>query len=98
VGAVSELNPPKSFVVKITSTGQEVVVEESRTILDSLERADIYPDNSCRDGICGTCETRVIAGTPDHRDLLLSDEEHASGKTILLCVSRSLSPVLEIDL
>jgi len=95
---VSEMNPPKSFVVKIASTGQEIVVEENRTILDSLERADIYPDNSCRDGICGTCETNVVSGTPDHRDLLLSEAEQASGKTILVCVSRSFSPVLELDL
>ena len=95
---MSELNPPKSFVVKIASSGQEIVVEENRTILDSLERADIYPDNSCRDGICGTCETRVISGTPDHRDMLLNEEEQASGKTILLCVSRSQSPLLELDL
>lgn len=92
-----ELTPPESFTVRVSSTGQEIVVPPEKSILEALEAARIYPDNSCRDGICGTCETDVIFGTPDHRDDLLSPSEQASGKTMLICISRSLSPVLEID-
>lgn len=98
MGSVSDaLIPPESFTVRISSTGQEFVVPPEKSILEALEAARIYPDNSCRDGICGTCETAVISGIPDHRDDLLSFSEQASGKTMLICVSRSLSPVLEID-
>ena len=42
----------------------------------------------CPDGLCGTCETRVLDGEPDHRDALLTAEERASGETMLICVSR----------
>lgn len=93
-----ELNPPKSFIVKVAATGEEILVEANQSILEALEKAKIYPDNSCRDGICGTCETPVISGTPDHRDDLLSDAEQAAGKTMLICISRSLTPTLELEI
>ena len=92
-----DLNPPKSFVVRVAGSGEEILVSENQSILEALEKAKIYPDNSCRDGICGTCETPVTAGTPDHRDDLLSDAEQAEGKTMLICISRSLTPILELD-
>jgi ferredoxin len=99
MGAMSEdLNPPKSFLVRVAASGEEIPVAPNQTILEALEKAKIYPDNSCRDGICGTCETSVVAGTPDHRDDLLSDAEQAEGKTMLICVSRSLTPVIELDI
>jgi ferredoxin len=99
VGSLNEeLNPPKSFIVRVSSSGEEVLVAENQSILEALERAKIYPENSCRDGICGTCETRVVSGIPDHRDDLLSDAEQAEGKTMLICISRSLTPNLELDI
>ena len=99
MGAMREdLNPPKSFVVRVSGSGEEITVAENQTILEALEKAKIYPDNSCRDGICGTCETPVVSGTPDHRDDLLSDAEQAEGKTMLICISRSLTPLLELDI
>ncbi|MET7516880.1 2Fe-2S iron-sulfur cluster binding domain-containing protein [Streptomyces sp. NPDC005480] len=57
-----------------------------RTVLDS-----------CRQGTCGTCETPVLAGTPEHHDDLLTDQEHAESRTVLLCVSRSAGPRLALD-
>jgi vanillate O-demethylase ferredoxin subunit len=49
-------------------------------------------------GGCGTCETRIVEGIPDHRDLYLSDEEKAENNVIMICCSRSKSPVLVLDL
>ena len=92
-----EVDPPKSFVIKVSSTGEEIPVPVNQTILEALEAANIFPDNSCRDGICGTCETDVVSGIPDHRDDLLSDKEKEEGKTMLICISRSISPVIELD-
>jgi vanillate O-demethylase ferredoxin subunit len=54
--------------------------------------------NSCQQGVCGSCETAVISGRPDHRDELLSDAERAAGKTMMICCSRSLEPTLTLDL
>ncbi len=66
--------------------------------------AEVLLDNgldvllACEEGVCGTCLNRVVAGQPDHRDMILSREEKASGRTIAICRSRSLSPVLTLDL
>ncbi len=54
--------------------------------------------SSCREGTCGTCETGVLGGEPDHRDSLLSDDERAAGEVMMVCVSRSRSPRLVLDL
>lgn len=68
------------------------------SVLDALEGAGISVPSSCRDGICGTCETKVLEGTPDHRDFLLSDSEKAAGASMMLCVSRACTPRLVLDL
>ncbi|MFE4721661.1 2Fe-2S iron-sulfur cluster-binding protein, partial [Streptomyces sp. NPDC056728] len=67
------------------------------SILDALGRAGVRTLSSCRQGTCGTCETPVLAGTPEHRDDLLTDQEHAENLTMLLCVSRSAGPRLTLD-
>ena len=53
---------------------------------------------SCEQGVCGTCETRVLEGVPDHRDLLLTPAEKAEGRTLMICCSGSLSERLVLDL
>jgi vanillate O-demethylase ferredoxin subunit len=54
--------------------------------------------SSCEQGVCGTCETRVIAGRPDHRDILLSAQEKTVNKTMMICCSGSLDARLVLDL
>jgi len=53
--------------------------------------------SSCREGICGSCETPVVSGEIDHRDDYLTDEERASGDVMMICVSRGCG-ALELDL
>jgi vanillate O-demethylase ferredoxin subunit len=53
---------------------------------------------SCREGMCGACETRVLAGRPDHRDLVLSEADRAAGKTMMICCSGALDGEIELDL
>ena len=54
--------------------------------------------SSCEEGICGSCETAVLAGEIDHRDSLLTDDERAAGDTMLICVSRARGGRLVLDL
>ena len=75
-----------------------VTVGPGVPIMDALEAAGINVPNSCRDGICGSCETRVLCGVPDHRDSILSADEQEAGDTMMLCVSRSLSDELVLDI
>jgi vanillate O-demethylase ferredoxin subunit len=53
---------------------------------------------SCEQGVCGTCVTRILDGTPDHRDLYMTDAEHAKNDQFTPCCSRSCSPRLVLDL
>ncbi len=73
-------------------------MQPGQTLLQALQDAGLKIKVSCEQGICGTCETRVIAGLPDHRDMILSDEEKASNETMMVCCSGSLSPTLVLDL
>lgn len=88
----------RGFTVVCSDSDMEVDVPVGCTIMEQLEAAGIDVPHSCREGTCGTCETDVLAGEPDHRDSLLSTEEKESGETMLICVSRSTSDVLELDI
>ncbi|TPG36478.1 PDR/VanB family oxidoreductase [Mycolicibacterium hodleri] len=79
-------------------SGTTLEVAPDQTILDVLEEAGIPIMASCYEGICGTCEARVLDGSPDHRDSMLSDAEKAAGEVMLVCVSRSLTERLVLDL
>jgi vanillate O-demethylase ferredoxin subunit len=86
------------FDVRLDRSGRTVTVPPGETILDILLDNGVNVSFSCSDGICGTCETRVIDGNPDHRDSFLSDEEKADNSKIMVCCSRSKSAVLTLDL
>ncbi|OMI36441.1 PDR/VanB family oxidoreductase [Streptomyces sparsogenes] len=87
-----------AFEVECRASGVTLTVDADTSVLEAAERAGLPVTSSCRDGICGSCETRVLAGTPDHRDFLLSEAERASGETMMLCVSRCASGRLVLDL
>ncbi|WP_046080354.1 PDR/VanB family oxidoreductase [Halomonas sp. HG01] len=90
--------PQDGFDVILRESGRTIRVQQDESILEALEDQGVEVPCSCRAGICRTCETTVISGTPDHRDFVLSEEEKASGDTMLICVSRAKSASLEIDL
>ncbi len=71
-----------------TTAGVHVDVGPEETLLAALQRAGADPPYSCRQGFCGTCRTRVLDGTVEHRDILLTDAERAEGM-MLTCVSRA---------
>ncbi|AUX78348.1 PDR/VanB family oxidoreductase [Sinorhizobium fredii] len=86
-----------AFEVEFSRSGIVLTVPEDRSILEMAEDAGIDIDSSCQEGVCGSCETRVISGTPDHRCSVLGAKERAAGKTMMVCVSRSCSARLVLD-
>ncbi|MCX4641959.1 MULTISPECIES: PDR/VanB family oxidoreductase [unclassified Streptomyces] len=86
-----------AFTVKLSSTGTEYAVPEDQSVLDVLHANGVDAPYSCGQGICGECIVRVLSGEPDHRDDVLTDDERAQGM-YTPCSSRSLSPVLELEL
>ena len=88
----------RAFTVVLARSGIELEVAEDVTILQAIERAGVTIESLCREGVCGTCEVPLLEGVADHRDQYLDDDEKVAQKTILLCVSRSRTPRLVIDL
>ncbi|CAO3382506.1 PDR/VanB family oxidoreductase [Azospirillum argentinense] len=89
--------PDGRFEVVCARSGVTVTVTEGTSVLDALDAAGVRVDSSCEQGICGTCETAVLEGKPDHRDSVLSDAERAAGKSMMICVSRARSARLVLD-
>ena len=87
-----------AFVVELNSTGQVIQVGADQTIIEALEAAGVDVMYDCQRGDCGICQCDVISGTPDHRDVVLSDAERASGKVMQICVSRAMSERLVLDI
>jgi len=90
--------PPGGFDVVLSRSGKTVAIPEGKSILEVLEAEGITIASSCLEGVCGTCETDVLEGVPDHRDNVLSKRERESNKTMMICCSGSLTPVLVLDL
>jgi tetrachlorobenzoquinone reductase len=86
------------FEVKLARSNRTIAVQAGQTILDALLEAGVSANYACTEGVCGTCETRVVEGVPDHRDLFLSKEEQEANKTIMICCSGSKSPRLVLDI
>ena len=95
-GARDGIDTP--FDVMLAGTGQTLTVPVGRSIADVLDDAGVPVPTSCREGTCGTCETAVLDGLPDHRDSYLNETERSSGDVIMVCCSRSHSPRLVLDL
>jgi vanillate monooxygenase ferredoxin subunit len=93
---IQGVNTP--FVVQIKSTGQIIEIPADKTVIDALEEVGIEILRSCNEGHCGTCITHILAGQPDHRDQILTDEERAQNDVFTPCCSRALSEVLVLDL
>lgn len=87
------------FTLVLARSGTELRVPEDMTILQVLENSKAAKvECLCREGICGTCETRIIAGEADHRDQYLSEEEREAQETLLICCSRAKGERLVLDL
>lgn len=85
-----------AFTVRLQKSGQSVAVSKEQSILEALRANGHRVRSSCESGTCGTCKTRLISGEPDHRDMVLTEEEQADH--IMVCISRAKSAELVLDL
>jgi len=94
----AELDDGEPFTVNLVRSGVKLDVPAGVSLLETLEKAGKSIPNMCRKGICGECILPVLRGTPQHRDLYLTEQEKAENTTMMCCVSRSEDPELELDL
>jgi len=84
------------FEVELAKSGKTVTVPADRSILEAVRDAGIPTVSSCESGTCGTCKCGLVAGDPDHRDMVLMDDE--KDDYIMICVSRAKDGNLVLDL
>jgi dimethylamine monooxygenase subunit B len=90
--------PGKAFTAILARSGRRIAVEESASLLEALEAAGVDPPSQCRGGACGRCETDLLEGEAEHRDVFLADAVKARQNKIMLCVSRAKTDHLVLDL
>jgi ferredoxin len=96
--ATTELAAEGGFEVRLARSETHYTVPRGQTILQTLRDNGLDVPSSCEQGVCGVCETRVLSGTPDHRDHVLNAKEKAKGHTMMICCSGSQGPLLVLDL
>lgn len=94
--APAEAEPGAAFRIKLARSGGCHDVPANQSVLDVLEAAGVAWPYSCREGLCRSCEAGVLSGEVDHRDYVLSDEERAANRSMMVCVSRGCG-TLELD-
>ncbi|MCW2851420.1 MAG: ferredoxin [Nocardioides sp.] len=87
-----------AFEVYLAQSDIALTVPTDKSILTVVEEAGVDVLSSCAEGTCGTCETPVLEGVPDHRDSVLDEIERAAGDCMMICVSRSCTSRLVLNL
>ena len=87
-----------TFKVRAKKSNKEIEVAANQSIAKALQLNGIAVPTSCENGICGTCLTPVLEGTPDHKDSFQTNAEKAKNNMMTVCCSRSKSPMLVLDI
>jgi ferredoxin-NADP reductase len=88
----------EAFTIVLAKSNQKIEVLADQTILQAIEALNIDVECLCREGVCGTCETAILQGEALHYDQYLSDDEKASQKSMMICVSRAKGKEITLDL
>ncbi len=96
--AREEADTSGGFTVRLARSGKLLEVAAGKSILDVLLDAGVDVQYGCMQGVCGSCETTVLQGVPDHRDSILDAGARASNRTMMVCCSGSKTPELALDL
>ncbi|CAN5524062.1 cytochrome P450/oxidoreductase [soil metagenome] len=86
------------FEVELKDSGITVQVRPDQTLLAALRGANIDVQSDCEEGLCGSCEVRVLAGDVDHRDLVLTRSERDAGQRMMSCCSRACGQRIVLEL
>jgi ferredoxin len=86
------------FSVVLARQGSTVDVPPGKSILEVVDESGVDVPSSCLAGMCRTCETRVLDGTPEHRDSVLAEQEQLESEYIMICVSRAKTAHLVLDI
>jgi ferredoxin len=88
----------RAFEVELRDSGLVIDVAADQTVLQALRAANIDIQSDCEEGLCGSCEARVLAGTVDHRDVVLTRSERETHGRMMTCCSRAAGQRLVLAL
>jgi len=86
-----------AFEVYLAQSELTLTVPPDKSVLSVIEEAGVGVLSSCAEGTCGTCETPVLEGVPDHRDSVLTEDEREANNCMMICVSRACTKRLVLD-
>jgi len=87
-----------AFEVELADSGLTLSVAAGQTLLEAVRAAGIDVPSDCEEGLCGSCEVRVLQGAIDHRDKVLTSTEKAEGNRMMACCSRGADRKLRLAL
>ncbi|PKO30164.1 MAG: hypothetical protein CVU36_09375 [Betaproteobacteria bacterium HGW-Betaproteobacteria-9] len=90
--------PEPALTVHLARTGRTLQVQPDQTLLQAVRSVGVDVPYVCLEGKCGACEVGVLGGTPEHRDPVYANTSRLPRDRMKLCVSRSLTPRLTLDL
>ncbi|SNQ45284.1 Phenoxybenzoate dioxygenase subunit beta [Frankia canadensis] len=96
--ALADPTRRRPFQLIARTSGVTIQVPADKTIVEALEDAGVEVLTSCEEGICGTCETRIVAGVAEHHDSVLEDDERAGNQVMMICVSRAATESLTLEI
>lgn len=94
----AESSKTGGYTVELKRTGKALQVPPDMSLLDALLAAGVEHHYSCKEGLCGACETKVLSGEVDHRDSILTKSEQAANKSMMVCVSGCKQGPLVLDI
>ena len=97
-GPVFDTAHDTAFSVTLARTGVTVPVPADRRLGEVLKEVTGAVAYDCEQGYCGSCETRVLGGEPEHRDTVLTEDDRAAGRSMMVCVGRARGASLTLDL
>ena len=100
VSTMGTLDPARehAFDVELRDSGITLTVPADRTVLQVLRAANIDIQSDCEEGLCGSCEVRVLDGRIDHRDVVLTRSEREAHTRMMTCCSRAIGRKLVLEL
>jgi ferredoxin len=94
----SDSAPRLPFTAELRDSGLTISVRADQSLLDALRQANIDVQSDCQEGLCGSCEVRVIEGKVDHRDNVLTRSERLANDRMMSCCSRASGEKLVVNL
>jgi ferredoxin-NADP reductase/DMSO/TMAO reductase YedYZ heme-binding membrane subunit len=88
----------EAFEVTLSRSAKTILVGKEVSLLDALNENGGALISSCGEGVCGTCEVRVLKGQPVHLDSVMSDEDKDAIGVMYPCVSRGTGSTLVLDI